>query len=436
MNLPIIKKMEFKIALIGAGSRGTQYSSHALKHGGTKIVAVVDPNEFRRNIAAEKFNIDPKNCFPGVDELLERGVEFDGVINGTMDNMHVKTTLPLLQRGKCVMLEKPMCLNKDELFELYNTTVKYNAKLMVCHVLRYTPFYSAIKQRVVNGEIGEIKHIYASESVANYHMAAAFIRGKWGNSVECGSKILMAKSCHDMDLLTWFKSGVRPVKVSSMGSLFEYKAEKAPKGAGKKCIVDCKIESECPYSANLNYLKRDDFDVYSWRDILEKGTDLSGKTIPFEEKVKYLKSDDRFGRCVYYLDNDQYDTQNVSVQFEDGSVATFGLDAGTPYGERYIRLEGTKGMIIGQFMKQQFIIRKPKLDLDERYTEEVVDINCSLDGHGGGDTRIIGDFINLALGNETSISCTSIEDSMYGHLIGFNADISISEERIVRIEKL
>lgn len=428
--------MDFRIALIGAGSRGTQYSNHALKHGGTKIVAVVDPDEQRRNMASNSLGVDENNRFLSVQELLDSSVEFDGAINGTMDDLHVETTLPLLKRGKCVLLEKPMCLNKDELFTLYDTALKYNGDLMVCHVLRYTPFYSEIKRRVLNGEIGEIKHIYASESVAYYHMAAAFIRGKWGNSVECGSKILMAKSCHDMDLLAWFKSGVRPVKVSSMGSLFEYGPQRAPKGSGMKCLVDCEIEAQCPYSADLHYLKRNVFSVYSWRAILDKGTDLSGKTIPIEEKVKYLKSDDRFGRCVYNLDNDQYDTQNVIVQFEDGSVATFGLDAGTPYGERYIRLEGTKGMITGEFTKQQFTIRKHKLDIDESYEDEVVKIDCSLEGHGGGDTRIIGDFINLARGKDTSVSCTRIEDSMYGHLIGFNADIALNEERVVRIEEL
>ncbi|HML46776.1 MAG TPA: Gfo/Idh/MocA family oxidoreductase, partial [Clostridia bacterium] len=321
------------IALIGAGSRGTQYCRHAVAHG-AGIAAVCDTDAQRRDMAGEAFGVRAERRFDSVEALLASGTPFDAAINATMDQQHVATTLPLLKAGKNVLLEKPICLSKAELFALYGQARESGSKVMVCHTLRYTPFYTAIKRRVLAGELGRIKHIYASESVGQSHMAAAFIRGKWGNSVRCGSKILMAKCCHDMDLLAWFKSGVRPVKVVSMGNLFEYRSEQARPGAGEICTADCPLEAECPYSARLNYVRNEQWGVYAWRDILEKGGDLQGKTIPEQDKLEYLASGARFGRCVYRLDNDQYDTQSVIVRFEDGTHAEFGLNGGTPKSDR------------------------------------------------------------------------------------------------------
>lgn len=422
-----------RLALVGAGSRGTQYCRYAVKRG-ARIAAVCDPDTRRRDFAGEEFDIPPACRFDSVEALIASGTAFDAAINSTMDRQHVATTLPLLAAHKHVLLEKPICLTKDELFLLYRRAKESDAKVMVCHSLRYTPFYTAIKRRILDGELGRIKHIYASESVGQSHMAAAFIRGKWGNAKACGSKIIMAKCCHDMDLLAWLKSGVRPVKVASMGNLFEFQSGQARPGAGEICVADCAIESECPYSARLNYVTNAQWGVYAWRDILDKGTDLSGKTIAEEDKLDYLASGARFGRCVYRLDNDQYDTQSVIVRFEDGTHAEFGLNGGTPKSDRYIRLEGTHGMLEGTFENQTYVVRRESTRPGQPYEEETVVLDGSLEGHGGGDVRLIDDFLAYCQGEAASISLTSLEDSINGHLIGFGAMESDEDDRFVTLD--
>ena len=54
-------------------------------------------------------------------------------------------------------------------------------------------------------------------------------------------------------------------------------------------------------------------------------------------------------------------------------------------------------------------------------------------GHAGGDSRLVGDFLDYLEGNEPSISTTSLEDSISGHLIGFCADQSMTENRVIDI---
>lgn len=422
-----------RIALVGAGSRGTQYTQYAAERG-AHIAAVCEPDAQRRELAGRAFDIPAQRRFDSVEALLASGAAFDAAINATMDRQHVATTLPLLKARKHVLLEKPICLTKDELFLLYRRAKEADVKVMICHTLRYTPFYAAIKRHILDGDLGHIKHIYASESVGQSHMAAAFIRGKWGNAQDCGSKIIMAKCCHDMDLLAWLKSGVRPVKVASMGNLFEFRGAQARPGAGDICVDGCAIEAECPYSARLNYVTNDQWGVYAWRDILDKGTDLRGKTIPEADKLAYLASGARFGRCVYRLDNDQYDTQSVIVRFEDGTHAEFGLNGGTPKSDRYLRLEGTRGMLEGSFESQTYVLRRESTQPGQPFAAETVTLDCSLEGHGGGDVRMIDDFLAHCQGAPASISLTSLEDSINGHLIGFGAIESEEGERFVTLD--
>ncbi|HBN84281.1 MAG TPA: hypothetical protein DDZ89_10585, partial [Clostridiales bacterium] len=55
------------------------------------------------------------------------------------------------------------------------------------------------------------------------------------------------------------------------------------------------------------------------------------------------------------------------------------------------------------------------------------------DGHGGGDARLTDDFISVMSGEQPSISTTSLEDSLYGHMIGFEADRAMNESTIAKI---
>lgn len=92
--------------------------------------------------------------FLDIDTFLKRDKFADAVINGTMDELHVKTSIPILRKGYDMLLEKPFCTNEREMRELEEVARETGRKVMICHVLRYTPFYSSIKRHVLDGEIG------------------------------------------------------------------------------------------------------------------------------------------------------------------------------------------------------------------------------------------------------------------------------------------
>ncbi len=166
-------------------------------------------------MAKKLFNIKDEYCFTDVDSCIAKGKIADAVINTTMDSLHIKTAMPFLKSGYDMLLEKPVTNNAKELLELEDCANKNKCKLMICHVLRYTPFYLKIKEIISSGEIGDIVNMETSEMVGVAHASASYIRGKWNNRKKCGSSMLLAKCCHDIDLLCWFNDGTVPEKVVS-----------------------------------------------------------------------------------------------------------------------------------------------------------------------------------------------------------------------------
>ncbi|NSW57869.1 MAG: Gfo/Idh/MocA family oxidoreductase [Armatimonadetes bacterium] len=425
-----MSKQPVTAVIIGAGHRSMLYASYALRHPDEmKIVAVAEPDEVRRRKAAEAHGIPPERCFLTAEELAAQPRMADAAINGTMDLHHVPTTLPLLEAGYHVLLEKPICPNAAELMQLLRATQETGLHLMIGHVLRYAPFYVQLKQRVLEGAVGRIISMQTVENVSYHHMATAFVRGKW-NRRDTSNPMLLAKCCHDLDLICWYMSGVDPCTVASLGGRSFFREECAPEGATDRCLNGCPLEENCTYSAETMYLEQRFWPTYAWEGIehVDNPSD--------EYKAESLKTTNPYGRCVWRCDNDVVDHQGVLIQFGDGCVASHSLNTGTARPCRSIHILGTEGELQGVMEEGKFVIRRPDTRPGHEFSEESVDLAVSGAMHGGGDLRLVSDFVRVVQGEEPSISCTNVMDSVNGHLVAFAADISMLEQRMVAIQEL
>ncbi len=428
--------------IVGAGHRALTYASYAHhRPDRLRIVGVADPNPTRRAIAAAQHNIPPERQFESAEQLTAAPRFADAAINGTMDQQHVPTSLPLLEAGYDLLLEKPIATSEAELMRLVDAQDRHGRKIMICHVLRYAPFYVAIRKRLLSGEIGDILNIQINEHVSYHHMAVGFVRGKWRNKAECGSSMLLAKCCHDLDLLAWMKSGVAPARVSSFGSNTQFHAERAPAGAGTRCLLDCPIEPECLYSAQKHYVDHPQrWNFYVW-GAYESAEDPSAAGLTREQMIASLRTDNPYGRCVWKCDNDVVDHQSVMVEFEDGCTATHNMIGGAARARRSIHIVGTTGEIQGELDDQRFVVRRIDPRPGREHSEEIVDTGTPEDasgafgGHGGGDLRLVDDFVSFILSEQPSISCTSLEDSVRGHLIGYRADQAMQAGQVIEISR-
>ncbi|MFE5323185.1 Gfo/Idh/MocA family protein [Paenibacillus sp. NPDC056579] len=419
------------VVIVGAGHRSLIYASYAKQHPEQmKIVGVVEPDSERRNLTKERFDIPEECCYADLEEFVRQPKMADAVINGTLDDIHVATSIPLLRAGYDIMLEKPIGVSEDEVMELYEEAERNGRKVMICHVLRYAPFYESIRRQIADGVIGNIVSVTTSENVSYHHMAMAYVRGKWGNKGKSGSSMLMAKSCHDLDIITWMQGDVRPARVGSFGSLMQFRPENAPEGAGTRCLVDCAIEESCPYSARKNYIEQ-----RLWRAYVSYNTHLGVKASD-EELAESLRTDSPYGRCVWHCDNDVVDHQTVIIEFEDGSTGTHVMTGGVSKPGRAIHIIGTKGEIQGELEEGSYIIRHPDARKGRIYSEQRIELGVANDMHGGGDLRLAEDFVKVLRGAEPSISSTALEKSIDGHLIGFAADRSRAENKIVELRRV
>lgn len=424
--------------IVGAGHRSLIYARYARTNPERfRIVGVADPDEGRRRMAQRMFDLPDSMLFEDAAALAARGKLADAVINGTMDQQHVETAVPLLAAGYDMLLEKPFALNEAELRTLMDAARRYGRKVMICHVLRYAPFYAEIRRRLPM--LGKIQGIETTEHVSHHHMLVAYVRGKWRNEAMAGHhSMLLAKCCHDIDLIMWMKSGIAPVRVSSFGGMQQFQPKNAPAGAGERCLVDCPkaVEENCPFSARKQYLEHPNRWVfYVWRDLEQI------KEPTLEQKAELLRTSD-YGRCAYKMDTEVVDNQTVIIQFADGSIASHNMLSGTPVPQRTIHITGERGEIAGKVDDSRFVVRVLDPHSTDEYREEVVDLNVSGDtsgvkgGHGGGDERLVEDFVSVLLGETPSISCTSIEDSAAGHMTVFCADRAMETGTVVDIPRV
>lgn len=421
--------------LVGAGYRGDIYASYSIKYPDKlKIVGIVENNSERLNLMKKKYNVADDNCFDSVDEFVLKDKFADVVINATMDQFHVVTSIPILKKGYDLLLEKPFALNEKEMRDILRVVRKYNRKVYVCHVLRYSPFYLAIKKCLLNNDIGDIINIQLAEHVTYHHMAVSYVRGQWRSEKICFAPMLLAKCCHDVDLMMWLMGDNKAVSVSSFGGDFQFLPEKKPEGAGTRCMVDCKYNKECPFSAESNYIFGNWRTQYVWRD-------LDPDEEPTEEnKIKSLKTTNPFGKCVWDFERDgNVDHQAIMVNFENGALGTLNMVGGTSRSERKIHIIGTKGEIKGVFEDSQFVVRKISPYSPDGYVQSIKNVGeyndcCAVKGgHRDADEWLVADFVDSINGKEPSISCTDIFNSVPSHAVIFKADKSLKYGRVEKI---
>ena len=405
------------VALVGAGDRGKdRYGAYAREHGeDIEFIAVAEPNSLKREEFVKQHNILEENIFTSWEELLAKDKLADGIIIATQDDMHYEPTKLALEKGYDVLLEKPMSNDIKETVKLGELAKKYDNTFMICHVLRYTPFFEKVKYLISSGMIGDVMSVQHSENIAYYHMAHSFVRGNWRNSDE-SSPIILAKSCHDMDIILWLV-GERCNKISSFGSLSHFKSENQPAGAHDRCL-ECGVEESCPYSAKKLYYKN----LGNWPTTVV--TDVQTEA----SLTEALKTGP-YGRCAYKCDNNVCDHQVTIMEFEKGITATFNLSAFTELQNRTLKIMGTKGEIRGVDTLNQIEVR---LFGEKDY--KIIEPEVVKGGHGGGDTGIMDDFVSLLRGKEGK-ALTSADISVESHVMAFAAEHSRTTGKSVEIKK-
>jgi predicted dehydrogenase len=452
--------------LIGAGNRGyAAYGLYTLAHPEEiRFVAVAEPHDARRARFAQAHAIPLERQFNTWEDLLAQGQIADAALVCTLDRMHVEPTVAALQAGYDVLLEKPMATVLADCVRLVQTAERTGRLLQICHVLRYTDFFSTLHDIVTSGRLGDIITVEHRENVVYWHMAHSYVRGNWRNS-KIESPMIMAKCCHDLDILYW---NLGPcVRLSSFGSLTHYRPENAPPGAPARCTDGCPVAADCPWYAPRLYLERIPLMHMVRRSpaALERlGAALAlnhpaltsvarhaipglGAALDYRGWPLSVISEDTspearrraletgpYGRCVYHCDNDVVDHQMVTMEFDSGASVVLVMHGHSHEEGRTMRYDGTRATLRGHF----YLNGDQEIQIHDHLTGKVEVIRptanlATVSGHGGGDTGLMAAFVRAV--RAPSAALTTARESLESHLMAFAAEEARVNGSIVAMDE-
>ena len=408
--------MTVDAVLVGAGQRGVfVYGEWARRHPRRlRFVAVVDPDPTRRDSFADLHSIPPSRRFARTTELWAAGRLAVAAVIATPDRFHVGDASDALAAGYEVLVEKPLAHSLDALADLIRAARGASGHLHVAHVLRYTPFFRTLHDVLASGVIGEVVTVEHRENVASWHMAHSFVRGNWARS-GVATPMIVQKACHDFDVLTW--NVPTPVtRLTSMGSLFEFRPERAPEGATDRCTDGCPI-SDCPYDARRIYLDTDDT---GWpHHVLTDDLSPEGRLAALHTGP--------YGRCVYTAGSDVVDHQVVAMETTTGVTMVLHMHGHAGEEARTMRYDGTRGTLRAAFGRDQH------LEVIDHRTGAIrpIPITRAPGGHGGGDDGLISAFVEAAGAGQPGP--TEAVDAVESHLLAFCAEEARTTGQIVDV---
>lgn len=403
----------YTIAIIGTGARGAKAYGRLIYKSPDryKITHLCDINPTVLNAVGQEFDVPTENRYTDTTAFFSER-RADVLVIATPDDCHVEHCLSAMKLGYDILCEKPLTDKEDECKALLETQKKYGNKILVCHVLRYATAYLKLKELLDSGKLGRLVSINWVEPVGYWHQAHSYVRGNWRNTNHAAPMIL-AKCCHDLDLIQYFAES-KCKSVSSVGGLTFFKSDCAPEGAAERC-TDCQWKDTCPYSAYRIYIER-------WKKMGSPAVEWPYNVLVSEpiteEKLLDALANGSYGRCVFHCDNNVVDHQSVQMAFENGVVATLHMNAFNQNSGRRVTLFGTYGM--ADMTEEEIVLNI--------YGEpaEVIDttLHENQDGyaHGGGDARMIDALYGMISG-ERQLT-TSLEHSVESHLIGIKAEQS------------
>jgi len=143
------------IAIAGLGSRGKDAYAQALAQmpERAKVVAIADPDAAKVREVARQFEIPAERCFDSAEALLAEPRLADALVLCTQDRQHVPQAIPALRKGYDILMEKPISPDLAQCKEILSVARETGRKVVVCHVLRYAPFYRKIKEVTDDGGV-------------------------------------------------------------------------------------------------------------------------------------------------------------------------------------------------------------------------------------------------------------------------------------------
>lgn len=344
----------YRVALLGSGARSVSYARAFASRDDIEVTAVADPIPDHRATMMSRSGIKSRPAeYDDWRDLLVNHTDLSGAVIATPNHLHTEPAVACLERGLPIALEKPMATTKEDCERIIDAERCNGGRSVIGFVLRSTPFYRTIHEVITSGRIGRLVSIQADELVGTI-VTSIMNRSPWRRYARYSGGSMLEKSCHDIDILNWM-TGSRPLSLDSHGRRNMFNANPALPEA----CEGCKAAADCLY----------------YKEPVRSSSEDRGE----ETLLEFAREDHR---CIYNIEKDIVDTQSITIEYENGVLATFMLtfNCPGPRAARNIHAVGTRGRVWGN-------LHENIVNVYSNGNDQVVTHDTTGDGsgHGGGD---------------------------------------------------
>ena len=192
---------DLKVSFIGAGSFAQNSLLPNIPKSDAEFISVATSQGHTSKNVADKYGFAKSTCDAN---SITDDKETDTVFIATRHDSHAEYTLSSIKNGKNVFVEKPLCMNEEELEEIREEYNKQDLHLMVGFNRRFAP------------HIRKIKQMFSKEPKSmNYRINSGNIPSDvWIQDKEIGGGRIIGEVCHFVDLVM-FLAGSLPENLSA-----------------------------------------------------------------------------------------------------------------------------------------------------------------------------------------------------------------------------
>ena len=197
---------ETGLAIIGCGTIGRIRAKLAREHPTVGWLGLCDIDPDLADTLATETGAD--YVTQDFRELLDRP-EVTAAIVATDENEHVEPILAAVQRGHALFIEKPLATDPVQSEEVLRAIQRFDVDAVVGYTQRFRRRFLAAKQRIQEGQIGDITTVVTRAFVNRMVPMATLRRTDERRTLTP----MVVSGTHSLDLCLWLLGGGQPVEV-------------------------------------------------------------------------------------------------------------------------------------------------------------------------------------------------------------------------------
>ena len=208
MSQSVDASPKYRVAIVGCGGISNAHGNAWRNLPEIEIVGACDEKFESLARFATEYNV--QNTYNELRQMLEKQ-QPDILVVATWPSSHLKNVLEAVRCGvKGILVEKPIAVNATQLEQMIQVTERANILLMEAFMYRHHPLTLAVKQKIEEGAIGEVRYARSSFSTGLTD------RQNWRLRGDLGGGAVMDLGCYSINIMRYLV-GREPQSVWATG---------------------------------------------------------------------------------------------------------------------------------------------------------------------------------------------------------------------------